>query len=44
MTKGYRNQIRAFRHLLKAGKVDEKDLKPIEDHLAYAKSVEDIKS
>lgn len=44
LTKGYRNRIRAFRHLLKVEKVAEKDLKRIKGHLAYAQSVEDIDS
>jgi len=44
LTKGYRNRIRAFRHLLEAEKITEEDLKRIKGHLAYAQSVEDIDS
>lgn len=40
LTKGYRNKIRAYRHLVKTGKVQESDLKRILGHLNYADSVE----
>ncbi|WP_386175278.1 reverse transcriptase family protein [Sulfitobacter sp. R86518] len=40
LTKGYRNKIRAYRHLLKSGKISEKDLKSVHGHVAYAAYVE----
>jgi retron-type reverse transcriptase len=43
LSKGYRNRIRAFRHLLEAKKVAESDISRIKGHIAYAKSVEVIK-
>lgn len=41
LTKGYRNRIRAFRHLLAAGKIKPADIAKVLGHLAYAKSVEE---
>ncbi|MFW2356193.1 MAG: hypothetical protein ACN4F8_11725, partial [Hydrogenophaga sp.] len=41
LTKGYRNRIRAYRHLLSSGKVSPGDLAKIEGHISYAKQVED---
>jgi len=40
LTKGYRNRIRAFKHMLAAGRVSDKDIQKIKGHLAYAKSVD----
>lgn len=40
LTKGYRNRIRAFKHLMAAGRVSDKDIQKIKGHLAYAKSVD----
>jgi hypothetical protein len=40
LTKGYRNRIRAYEHLLKAGQVSDGDLPRVKGHLAYARSVE----
>jgi hypothetical protein len=40
LTKGYRNKIRAFRHLLEAHKVHEKDIKRLTGHIKYAESVD----
>jgi len=40
LTKGYRNRIRAYRHLISVGRVAPKDLSRVSGHLAYAKSVE----
>jgi len=40
LTKGYRNRIRAYRHLLSAGKIQGKDIPMIQGHLAYADFVE----
>lgn len=42
LTKGYRNRIRAFKYLLAAGRVSNEDMRKIQGHLAYAKSVEII--
>lgn len=36
LTKGYRNRIRAFRHLLEANKIAAEDRAKIRGHLAYA--------
>lgn len=40
LTKGYRNKIRAYRHLLVGQKVTEKDLSRIQGHISYADHVE----
>lgn len=40
LTKGYRNRIRAYKHLLDANKVAKKDVPKIKGHLAYAKHIE----
>ena len=40
LTKGYRNKIRAFRHLINNGGVKQKDLARIRGHLAYAEEVD----
>jgi RNA-directed DNA polymerase len=40
LTKGYRNRIRAYRHLLKAGKIAEADRAVVLGHVAYCESVE----
>ncbi len=39
LTKGYRNKIRAFKHLIEAGKVKDADIARLKGHLAYSKSV-----
>jgi len=36
LTKGYRNKIRAYRHLLTAGRVSSEDLARIKGHISYA--------
>jgi len=41
LTKGYRNKIRAFKHMLEMGKVDEKDIKRLTGHIKYAESVDE---
>lgn len=41
LTKGYRNRLRAFQHLLANNKIAEKDLSKIRGHLSYAKHIED---
>ena len=40
LTKGYRNRIRAFQHLLASDKIADKDLPKIRGHLSYAKHVD----
>lgn len=40
LTKGYRNRIRAFKHLLSEGKIDDADRPKILGHLNYAAQVE----
>jgi hypothetical protein len=40
LTKGYRNKIRAYKHLLEANRVSDEDEARIRGHLSYAKSVE----
>jgi hypothetical protein len=42
LTKGYRNRIRAYKHLLERDKIATKDLARIRGHLAYAESVERV--
>lgn len=44
LTKGYRNKIRAYKHLSNAGKIKAKDKKRIKGHLTYADSIEKLKS
>ena len=41
LTKGYRNRVRAFRHLVDRNQVAGKDLPTIMGHLSYAKHIED---
>lgn len=41
LTKGYRNRLRAYKHLLAAGKIAEKDKNKIQGHLAYAKLIDE---
>lgn len=40
LTKGYRNKIRAFKHLVATGNVNEEDIKRIMGHIKYADSVD----
>ncbi|NDU92825.1 MAG: RNA-directed DNA polymerase [Ferrovum sp.] len=40
LTKGYRNRLRAFRHLLKNHKVSDMDLARVQGHLEYSEFVE----
>lgn len=44
LTKGYRNRIRAYKHLIAMGKVREPDILILKGHISYAKSVEDVRS
>ena len=40
LTKGYRNRIRAFRHLLAKEAIDSEDFARVMGHISYANSVE----
>lgn len=40
LTKGYRNKIRAYKHLIAAGKIKDKDMLRIIGHIRYAESVD----
>lgn len=40
LTKGYRNRVRAYKHLFERGKIKNSDLDRVSGHLRYAKSVE----
>ncbi|MXR70309.1 hypothetical protein GNT65_16750 [Shewanella sp. JBTF-M18] len=40
LPKGYRNKVRAYKHLLNSGKVSEGDLKRLLGHVNYANSIE----
>lgn len=40
LTKGYRNKIRAFKHLINSGKVKDEDLRRLTGHIKYSDSVE----
>ncbi len=40
LTKGYRNKIRAFRHLLAKNAIDDEDIARVMGHISYATSVE----
>ena len=42
LTKGYRNRIRAFTHLMQKGKVSPDDVPRFAGHLSYAKSVQNL--
>jgi RNA-directed DNA polymerase len=39
LTKGYRNKIRAFRHLLSHGRVKEEDVRRINGHIRYSDQI-----
>lgn len=41
LTKGYRNRIRAYKHLLATGKVHPNDEARVRGHIKYAESVDD---
>jgi len=43
LTKGYRNRLRAFRHLIANAKIDSKDLAKVQGHLIYGAFVEKVK-
>ena len=42
LTKGYRNRIRAYNHLLRSGNVREEDVDRIMGHINYARSVDEF--
>ncbi|UWQ55938.1 reverse transcriptase family protein [Leisingera caerulea] len=42
LTKGYRNRIRAYRHLLNQGKISQEDMKSVLGHISYADFVEGL--
>ncbi|AOW13147.1 hypothetical protein LPB72_07305 [Hydrogenophaga crassostreae] len=42
LTKGYRNRIRAYRHLFAAEKIQPADLDKVKGHLSYALQVEKV--
>lgn len=42
LTKGYRNKLRAYRHLLRAGRVRPEDLRRLRGHIAYSDSVDHV--
>lgn len=42
LTKGYRNRIRAYRHLLSSGRIAPEDVASIRGHLAYAGLVDHV--
>lgn len=43
LTKGYRNRIRAYKHLLETGKVKDEDIPRIKGHIKYAESIDKLK-
>ncbi|MBC3382035.1 RNA-directed DNA polymerase [Serratia fonticola] len=42
LTKGYRNKIRAYNHMLANGKISEKDIPRVLGHLKYAKFIDNL--
>lgn len=40
LTKGYRNKIRAYKHLLRTGKIVEKDFDKIKGHVNYSEYID----
>lgn len=42
LTKGYRNRIRAYRHLLERRKIVDQDLRSVLGHIAYADQVDKL--
>ena len=44
LTKGYRNKIRAYKHLLALNKVNRKDINRLLGHVKYSDSVDNYKS
>ncbi len=44
LTKGYRNKIRAYKHLLEKGQIKDEDIKRIKGHIQYAKSIDNFEN
>lgn len=44
LTKGYRNKIRAFRHLFSQGRIDNADIARVRGHIDLASHIESLKS
>ncbi|WP_165772027.1 reverse transcriptase family protein [Niveispirillum lacus] len=44
LTKGYRNRLRAYRHLMQLGRIDASDLGKVTGHMNYASQIERLKS
>ncbi len=42
LTKGYRNKIRAFRHLIDNGKISKVDIPKLSGHIAYANFIDSL--
>ncbi|NIH19346.1 reverse transcriptase family protein [Morganella morganii] len=42
LTKGYRNKIRAYNHLLHAGRISEKDIDRIKGHVSYSAFIDSL--
>ena len=42
LTKGYRNKIRAFKHLLANERVTSEDIARLKGHISYARSIDNI--
>lgn len=40
LTKSYRNKLRAYKHMLKNGKVEEKDIKRLKGHINFSEFIE----
>lgn len=40
LTKGYRNRIRAYKHLMNSGKIKDADLDMVNGHITYAESLD----
>lgn len=40
LTKGYRNKLRAYKHMMKVGKVCEQDMKRINGHIKFGEFIE----
>lgn len=40
LTKGYRNRIRAYKHLLETGQIKDEDIPRIKGHIKYAESID----
>jgi len=42
LTKGYRNKIRAYKHLLENDRIEDEDLERVKGHINYANSIDDL--